>query len=548
VGARTWARLGSFAIGALGWGFYNGWLLRRSLHMLQLEGYQTSRFLRWWLRRPTRMTAPLQAAGSAAGLLLAGLSAVAPTGKGAVGAMIGWSALGLWLAKGARFPEAKKPLVMTARASRLAAVQALLGLASVAGIPLAVSRLRSTASPMAETAAALSLGSLVTPLLTAGANLLLFPLEEALRGYYLRDAAARLRSLGPIVVAVAGSYGKTSTKEFLATILSARYEVLKTPGSYNTPMGLSRIIRENLSPAHEVFVTELGDWVPGDIALLCRLLRPRIGVITTIGPEHLERFKTMDRVVSSKFELLQALTDDGTAVINQDDEMVRGLGDRTPSAAVVRYGLMREGAQVRARDVRTTREGLEFVVEADGAGEAEFSVGVLGRHNVENVLAATTAALSLGMTLDEIALAARRIAPVEHRLQPIEGAGGVLIIDDAFNSNPRGAAAALDVLSELNGGRRILVTPGMVELADREFEENRCFGRRAAQLCDAVIVVGRERAAPLVAGLRDEGFPEEHLHVVSDLSEATTRLGTLVRAGDVVLFENDLPDTYADAP
>jgi UDP-N-acetylmuramoyl-tripeptide--D-alanyl-D-alanine ligase len=462
--------------------------------------------------------------------------------------MIGWSALGLWLAKPAGPPQTKKPLVMTARASRLAAVQALLGLGFVAGIPLAASRLRSIASPIAATAAALSLGSLVTPLLTAGANLLLFPLEEALRRYYLRDAATKLRSLDPIVVAVAGSYGKTSTKEFLATILSARYEVLKSPGSYNTPMGLSRIIRENLSPAHEVFVTELGDWVPGDIALLCRLLRPRIGVITTIGPEHLERFRTMDRVVSSKFELLQALTADGTAVINQDDEFVRGLGDRTPSATVVRYGLMTDSAQVRARDVRTTREGLEFVVEAAGAGEAAFNVGVLGRHNVGNLLAATAAALSLGMSLAEVALAARRIGPVEHRLQPIEGAGGVLIIDDAFNSNPRGAAAALDVLAELDGGRRILVTPGMVELADREFEENRCLGRRAAEVCDAVVVVGRERAAPLVAGLRDEGFPEEHLHVVGDLREATTRLRRLVRAGDVVLFENDLPDTYADAP
>jgi UDP-N-acetylmuramoyl-tripeptide--D-alanyl-D-alanine ligase len=123
----------------------------------------------------------------------------------------------------------------------------------------------------------------------------------------------------------------------------------------------------------------------------------------------------------------------------------------------------------------------------------------------------------------------------------------VLIIDDAFNSNPRGAAAALDVLADLDGGRRILVTPGMVELAEREFDENRGFGRRAAEVCDTVIVVGRERSTPLVTGLREGGLPDERVHVVRDLAEATVHLGTLVRSGDVVLFENDLPDTYADA-
>src|SRR5439155_10523754 len=190
-----------------------------------------------------------------------------------------------------------------------------------------------------------------------------------------------------------------------------------------------------------------------------------VGVLTTIGPEHLERFKTMARVEASKFELLAALPAGGTAVVNQDDEAARRLAAQTPAATVIGFGLSSEGTQVRARDVRTTREGLEFVVEADGYGEAAFRVAVLGRHNVANLLAATAAALALGMSLEEIARAARRIQAVEHRLQPIEGAGGVLVIDDAFNSNPRGAAAALEVLAEIEARQRVLVTPGMVELA-----------------------------------------------------------------------------------
>jgi UDP-N-acetylmuramoyl-tripeptide--D-alanyl-D-alanine ligase len=543
---RALARLGITAIGALGWLAYNALLLRRSLHILQVEGYQTARFLRWWLRRPTRVTAPRQAAGSALGLLLALITGRSPSRLSTPGALA-WSALGFVLARRTRFPEARKPLVMTARARRLVAGEALLALALAVRSSIATGRGRGLAAP-GRLATLLAFTSLLAPLVTAAANLLLYPLEEALRRYYLRDAAAKLRRLRPIVVAVAGSYGKTSTKEFIATILESRYEVLKPPGSHNTPMGLARVIREQLEPRHEVFVAELGDWVPGDIAALCGLLRPCIGVLTAIGPEHLERFKTMERVTASKRELLEALPPNGTAVINQDDELVRGLADRTPASAIVRFGLESEGAQVRAREVGTSREGLDFVVEAEGQREAAFKVGVLGRHNVANLLAATATALALGMTLDEIARAAGRIRPVEHRLQPIEGAGGVLVIDDAFNSNPRGAAAALDALSELDGGRRILVTPGMVELAEREFEENRRFAGRAAGVCDAVIVVGHERAAPLVAGLRDGGFPDERLHVVRDLGEAAARLGTLVRAGDVVLFENDLPDTYADAP
>lgn len=527
-------------LGGLGWIWLGGLLQRRGLHALQLESYQTARFLRWWLRTPTRVAPPMLLGGLALGLLLA----LVGRRGGPFGSLadLGWAGLGLWLPSRARFAPSKKPLVMTARAGRLAAGQV--------AVSLAVGLVARRHLPPTLTLAAVG-----APLLVGAANLLLWPLEEAFRRYYLREAGAKLRRLAPTVVAVAGSYGKTSTKEFLGTILSARYAVLRPPGSHNTPMGIARVIREQLDPGHEIFVAELGDWVPGDIALLCRLLRPTVGVLTAIGPEHLERFKTMERVEASKRELLEALPADGTAVVNQDDAIGRRLADRAErswamrgpaGARVLRYGLTTPGANVRARDVRTSGDGLAFVVESDGHGEAAFNVGVLGRHNVSNLLAATAAALALGMSLSEIAAATARIRPVEHRLQPLRGPGGILVIDDAFNANPKGAAAALDVLAELEARRRILVTPGMVELAEREFEENRRFARQAAAVCDAVIVVGQERAAPFIAGLRDGGFGEDRLHVVHDLPAARARLETLVGPGDVVLFENDLPDTYAD--
>lgn len=549
AGWRDWLRLVLVVAGSAGWVRFLARLLGRSLHMLQLESYLTGRLLRWWLRRPTRLL-PLRWLGPTAAGAVLGVTAASLTSSRATLGTLGWAAAGLWLARFARFPTAKKPLVLTARARRLVAGQGLVTALLVAGLAWPLARREPVGLRLVRLGRAvptgLALAGPLAPLLTAVANLLLFPLESLIRRYYLRDAARKLRRLGPMVVAVAGSYGKSSTKEFVAAILSSRFEVLRPPGSFNTPMGLTRVIREQLQPSHEVFVAELGDWVPGDIAFLCRLLGPRVGVLTAIGPEHLERFKTIERVEASKLELLEALPTNGTAVLNFDDPAVRRLAAQTPRASVISFGVEAPDARVRARDIRTTRDGLEFVVEADGYGQTKLRVGLLGRHNVANVLAGVAVGLALGLRLDEIARAARRIEPVEHRLQPIRGEGGVLVIDDAFNSNPRGAAAALDVLGELEGGRRILVTPGMVELAEQEFEANRAFARQAAGVCDEVILVGRGRAAPLLAGLRDRGFPERRVHVVADLQAATERLASLVRSGDVVLFENDLPDTYAD--
>ena len=537
-------------IGATTWGAYSGRLLLRSLHVLQLEGYQTARFLSWSARHLDRW-APTDLLLAGVGVAAVGVAGLTTAGRPAatsVPVLAGWAALGGWLWRRATPEPAKKPLVLTARAKRLLAGEVALALIVGAG-PAGVLALRSGAARERALPTLLLGGaavSLLAPPIAAGANLLLWPVEEAFRRYYLADARRVLLRHGPTVLAVAGSYGKTSTKEFLATILAARYSVLKPPGSFNTPMGLSRVIREQLQPTHEVFVAELGDYVPGDIRFLCDLVSPKIGVLTTIGPEHLERFKTMENVARAKEELVEALPPDGVAVVNQDDPLVRAIGDRGEARGlrVVRYGLREPGAAVRATDVRTTRAGLRFTVAADGNGEAEFEVGVLGRHNVANVLAAAAAALEMGMSLVEIAAAARSIAPVEHRLQPIQGAGGVLVIDDAYNSNPKGAAEALDVLGELEGGKKVLVTPGMIELAEREEAENRAFGRKAADVCDEVILVGPERARPVLAGLREQGFPAERTHVVGSLDEATARLHGMIGPGDVVLFENDLPDQY----
>jgi UDP-N-acetylmuramoyl-tripeptide--D-alanyl-D-alanine ligase len=523
------------------WGSFVGRLLLRALHALQLDGYYSGRYLRWSVARRSRwLPAPV-------------IGAIGFLGVGAVGSLVrdrrviaAWSAigaaLGLALWRLARPEPSKKPLVLTARARRLLCAQSVLSLA-LALLPAAVLR-------RAPIGLALGLGAVLVPLLvpvtTAVANVLLWPVEASLRRYYLFDARRRLRRVTPTVIAVAGSYGKTSTKEFVATVLAHRFSVLRPPGSQNTPMGISRVLRERLESSHEVFVAELGDYKRGEIADLCRLVGPRIGVLTAIGPEHLDRFGSMENVVAAKRELIEALPPDGLLVANVDDPLVRGLADAAEREGrrVTRVGL-EDGAAIRAIDVRATRRGLAFRAEIAGRGGIDVEVGLLGRHNVTNLLAAVAVGLEMGMEPAAIADALRSIEPVEHRLQPIER-DGILVIDDAYNSNPRGAAEALRVLGELEGGRKLLVTPGMIELADREFDENRRFGYQAASVCDEVILVGPERARPILAGLADAGYPADRTHVVRDLGEATRRLGNLVGPGDVVLFENDLTDLFDD--
>jgi UDP-N-acetylmuramoyl-tripeptide--D-alanyl-D-alanine ligase len=196
---------------------------------------------------------------------------------------------------------------------------------------------------------------------------------------------------------------------------------------------------------------------------------------------------------------------------------------------------------VELRDGRTT-----FTLHAR---EGEVSVGarLRGEHTVANLVAAAAAGLELGLPLDAIARALARVRPPAHRLAPIVNkAAGVVVIDDAYNSNPEGAAAALDVLASHPAGRRLLVTPGMVELGERERDENQRFGARAAEVCDLVVLVGRDQTDPIRAGLATAGFPEGQLHVVADAAEAQALLARTTRKGDVVLFENDLPDLYRD--
>jgi UDP-N-acetylmuramoyl-tripeptide--D-alanyl-D-alanine ligase len=538
----------------------------RLLHLLQLEHYENAR-LRVWLRRRGERLQPRELAAATA--LYAGALASQGAGSGWLsGALLlltlPLAALGLadWRR------AAVKPLVLTGRAKRLLALALLApALLALAGIAVALAGI-DTASLALALALALALLAGAPETLT-GANVALAPVQRAINDRYVTRARRTLRRVAPTVIGITGSYGKTTTKFCAGAVLEQDRPTLVTPESYNSLLGVVRTIDEHLRPEHEAFVVEMGMFRRGDIAELCELVHPSIGVITAIGPMHLERLGSIEAIAQAKGELLDALPPNGRFVTNAQDPHCRRLAQRAhvpvtlfeiadgERAATSGNGRAPQAppsqertlpAQVIARDVRLAggRTRFELLLDGPDSEPLAVSAGLLGRHNVANLLAAAAVGHALGLPPERIAAGLASVKAPPHRLQPIHNlAAGVIVIDDAYNSNPDGARAALEVLREHPATRRLLVTPGMVELGELEGQLNRAFGEQAASACDLAILVGPERTAPIREGLADGGMDATGVHVVRDIGEATALLARLTRAGDVVLFENDLPDTYA---
>ncbi len=580
----------------------------RLLHLFQLEHYEPARLM-LWLRRRHELLA-LRELVPIAALYVAAIALATVGGSGS-----DWVSGGLLLlttpiaALGVsdwRRP-AVKPLVFTDRAQRLL-VAALLPLLLLLLVAISLVGAGLTLAGLIVLLAAAFALLAFAPWTLLGANLALRPVQNAINRHYERQARHLLSDWAPLTIGITGSYGKTTTKFCVGAVLETDRPTLVTPDSYNSFLGVIRTINEQLEWRYRAFVVEMGMFRRGDIAELCELVHPKIGVITAIGPMHLERLGSIEQIAAAKGELLDALPADGHFVTNADDPRClelaaratvpvtlfgiddpsrqnvddraliqqgtphrstdtavatpQGTPDRSTEAAVIAPTAAgtpdgtpnpspknTPEVQVIARDIRLADGRTEFNLQLEGPDSPiiPVSAGLLGRHNVSNLLAAAAVGHVLGIEPARIADGLAQVQAPPHRLQPIHNRqAGIVVIDDAYNSNPDGAAAALEVLREHPAKRRLLVTPGMVELGELETELNRNFGEQAGAVCDIAILVGPLRTAPIREGLAAAGMDSESIHVVRDIAEATTLLGSLTRAGDVVLFENDLPDTYAE--
>lgn len=383
------------------------------------------------------------------------------------------------------------------------------------------------------------------PVTVGWANEITKPIEKNINMGFYKSAQSKIKAREDLtVVGITGSFGKTSTKFIVGDMLEEKFRVLNTPESYNTPMGLSKVINNELNSEHEIFVAEMGAKVIGEIKEVAQLAQPKIGVITSIGPVHIETFINIENIMKTKYELIEELPSDGIAVFNYDNEYIKKLADKTFKEKIL-YGLEDiENLDIYADDIVVSELGSTFTLRDKEGNSISCTTKLLGRHNIYNILAGASVSKALGLSFEEISRGVSRVKPIPHRLNIINPGTGVIIIDDAFNSNPIGAKAALDVLGQFREGRKIIVTPGMIELGTMEVEANREFGNDIGKVCDFVILMGKTRTKPIYDGLMDVNYNPDNIFVVNNLDEATEQIGKLARPKDVILFENDLPDNY----
>lgn len=440
--------------------------------------------------------------------------------------------------------EAKKPLVFTPRMIRLTIPFALLGLL----LPVAATYFSFVNSDVLYTADIyiLSFGwvlaNAIIPFFIFIAALITRPYENYVHRYFIKMAQKKLARMPELsVIAITGSYGKTSTKFMIRDLLSERFAVCSTPGSYNTPMGICKVINNDLEAHHQVLVLEMGARYEGNIDELCDIVEPDISVITNVGLAHLETFGSQDAIARTKSTLVKRTKPNGKTVLNVDDERVAAMADLRDDLEIIRTGL--DQGNVRASDIEYSPEGMQFTVVNEEQSQT-FNMKLLGAHNVQNMLLAVGVAQSFGMRLTTMAMAASRMEPVEHRLE-LKQQGELTIINDAFNSNPVGAKNAVEILAQFNSGRRIIITPGMIELGDIQEEKNHTFGQQIGEAkLDLVILVGHKQTDPILRGVQTTNFDPDKIKTVASLHEANRLMQDFAQPGDVVLYENDLPDSF----
>jgi UDP-N-acetylmuramoyl-tripeptide--D-alanyl-D-alanine ligase len=540
------------------------WL--RTYHLIryfQLEGYDSKRYINWFFkaapeRRTMVFSAVLLIAGLVALIVVAGKitdAAFVDTLVPVIGVISCIVAI-VFIAIRPVDREIKQPFTRTQRAMRLLAtaflvVLVLQVLVLLAFGPLKID-LRGGRFVMAG-AIGLFMAGLTATFIWAIlplADIINYPLEEAFRQYYLARARRYLKRSGATVIAITGSYGKTTTKHYLNHILEGRFRVLMTPKSYNTLLGISRVINDVLAKdvSYDYFIAETDAYFVGENARICRLVQPTIGMVMTVGPMHLERLGSMENITKAQYEVVEALPPTGAAFFNGDDPAVHemaGRGYPQMTQFVTQKGI--NGSALEAINIQMTKEGLDFDVRDNATGEVRsMHAPLYGEHNITNILMAAAVAHYLGMSLTEIAMRVSTLQPAEHRLIRRVMPDGTILIDDSYSANPVGTQTALGVLGlHSDSPRRVVISAGMFELGEASDRENRKLGESIAKVATDVILIGAKQTEPVKAGLESAKFPSDRVYIVSGFNEAVDIYKGILHPGDALLMLTDLPDTYA---
>ncbi|KKR51569.1 MAG: UDP-N-acetylmuramoyl-tripeptide-D-alanyl-D-alanine ligase [Candidatus Levybacteria bacterium GW2011_GWC1_40_19] len=382
--------------------------------------------------------------------------------------------------------------------------------------------------------------SQVFPVYLIVAKLLLMPLDTYKKNKIVSSAKKKIDRLENLkVVAITGSFGKTSTKDILYALLWKKYRVVKTPTSFNTKLGVSQTILEDIKENTDIFISEVGAYKRGEIAEIVRIIEPKIGIITALGPQHLERFGSLDNIVQAKFELIEGLDSRAMGILNKNYKELVSLANGA-KCKMLFYGS--SDSDFRASDIKVTLNGTSFLISTP-KGTTDMHIPLIGEHHVYNFLAAAAAALELGLSLDEVKDRATKLLPTPHRLEVTKN-GKYTLIDNSFNSNLESARSSFRLFASLDAPRKIIITPGLVELGRIAEVVNKDFIAAASKVADEIIIVGQSNKNYLEDGLKEAKFAPKAVHFADSTQKALILANEIAKKGSLVLIENDLPDQY----
>lgn len=515
---------------------------KRSLHMLQQNLYnENNRYIKWIFKNYKQfidLDIILILIAFAGALVFYDIEIVCTIGM--LGIILTSVLLGYKWIKKIQNDQNKKPLVVTARIKRLICTIIILYF-----IPLCLMSYYMVDKEFFwQMLFVITFMVYFNVFVVYLANIINFPIEKLVYLYYKSKAQGKLKRMtGLKIIGITGSYGKTSSKNILSDILNIKYNALPTPRNLNTFNGLIMTVNNHMDKFTDIFIAEMGAYVKGEIKGLCKLIKPKYGILTRIGTAHLESFGSEENIISGKFELIESLPSDGFAVLNGDDPKQVNYKLKN-KVKTIWIGIDNKDVDVRATNIKCSSKGTSFDVEfKDSDKKYSFETKLLGDHNVYNILAGIACGVEFGIEVEELMAAVKAVRPVEHRLE-LKKLGSFYQIDDAYNSNPVGAENACKVLGMMPG-LKVVVTPGMIELGAKEKEYNKKFGEQIAEVADYAVLIGEKRTKPIMEGLLDKGFDKEKIIVFNDVRDAYPFIGSLTGKKDVyALFENDLPDTY----
>lgn len=371
---------------------------------------------------------------------------------------------------------------------------------------------------------------------------MLLPLEIMINKYYIKKAHKKLVTMPNLTkIAITGSYAKTTNKFVLEKMLQKKYNVLISPHSYNTPLGLSKVILSDLNSNHQIFIAEMGAKKVGEIAELCTMIQPNHAILTGIGTQHLETFKTEQNIIDTKNELaLYVAQNQGITVYNGQNQKCIDLWQSSQNPNKILAGA--ENNFAFAKTTFVDKNGLKFELTIDGK-TTTCKTSLLGEYNLQNICMCAALAYKLGVKLQQIKQAISELKPAEHRMQIIDS-GSNIVIDDSFNASIEGCAVALSTIALFDDKTKVIITPGIVEMGKHETMTNFELGQKIAQHCDIAILVNEVNREAMLDGLRQQNFDETKIFCVDDLEQARAKIVELSLHNSVILFENDLPDIF----